>query len=129
MFSLTARLLIAGSIVLASFLGITGYTLDHAFRDQSEQSLRERLQAHGLGLIASAELADIGQIYIPDTLPESRYNHAGSGVYAQITSNNGQHRWQSPSMHAVSVDLPGGAAPGEKRIQRMKADGHELYAI
>ena len=129
MFSLTARLLIAGSIVLASFLGITGYTLDHAFRDQTEQSLRERLQAHGLGLIASAELADNGQIYIPDTLPESRYNHAGSGLYAQITSNNGQHRWQSPSMHAVSVDLPGGAPPGEKRFQRLMADGHELYAF
>src|SRR3569623_540301 len=129
MFSLTARLQIAGSIVLASFLGITGYTLDHAIRDQTEQSLQERLQAHGLGLIASAELADNGQIYIPETQPDSRYNHAGSGLYAQITSNNGQHRWQSPSMHAVSVDLPSGAAPGEKRFQRLMADGHELYAF
>src|SRR3569623_3548187 len=101
MFSLTARQLIAGSIVLASFLGITGYTLGHAFRDQTEQSLRERLQAHGLGLIASAEQADNGQIYIPDTLPELRYIHAGSSMYAQITSNHGPPRWQSPSMFVV----------------------------
>src|SRR3569623_163962 len=32
-------------------------------------------------------------------------------------------------MHAVSVDLPSGAAPGEKRFQRLMADGHELYAF
>src|SRR3569623_490982 len=112
MFSLTARLLIAGSIVLASFLGITGYPLDHAFRDQTEQSLRERLQAQGLGLIASAELADNGQNYIPDTLQASRNNHAGSGLFAVITCLNGQLRGQSPSLLAGSVDLPGGAAPG-----------------
>ena len=31
--SLTARLLLAGTLVLTAFLGVTGLILDHAFRD------------------------------------------------------------------------------------------------
>src|SRR3569832_262324 len=111
MFSLTTRLLIAGSIVLTAFLGVTGYTLDHAFRDRAEQSLQERLQAHALGLIASAELRDNGQLYILDTLPEARYSRPNSGLYAQITRYDGQHRWRSISLAPLGVELISGAAP------------------
>src|SRR3569623_167107 len=129
MFSLTTRLLIAGSIVLTAFLGVTGYTLDHAFRDRAEQSLQERLQAHALGLIASAELRDNGQLYILDTLPEARYSRPNSGLYAQITSYDGQHRWRSLSLEPLGVELLSGVAPGDKRFRRLVAHGQELYAF
>src|SRR3569623_780766 len=129
MFSLTTRLLIAGSIVLTAFLGVTGYTLDHAFRDRAEQSLQERLQAHALGLIASAELRDNGQLYILDTLPEARYSRPNSGLYAQITSYDGPHRWRSISLEPLGVELISGVAPGDKRFRRLVAHGQELYAF
>src|SRR3569833_2656890 len=129
MFSLTTRLLIAGSIVLTAFLGVTGYTLDHAYRARAEQSLQERLQAHALGLIASAELRDIGQLYILDTLPEARYSRPNSGLYAQITSYDGQLRWRSISLEPLGVELISGVAPGDKRFRRLVAHGQELYAF
>lgn len=129
MLSLNTRLLIAGSIVLTAFLGITGYTLDHAFRDRAEQSLQERLQAHALGLIASAELRDNGQLYILNTLPEVRYDRPGSGLYAQVTSYDGQHRWQSPSLEPLGIQLLSSVAPGDKRFRRLMAHGHDLYAF
>ena len=52
--SLTARLLLAGTLVLTAFLGVTGLILDHAFRDYAEQSLQQRLQAVTVGLVAAA---------------------------------------------------------------------------
>ena len=45
MLSLNERLLLAASIALAAFLGLTGFTLDQAYRASSEMALRERLQA------------------------------------------------------------------------------------
>src|SRR3569833_2159325 len=129
MFSLTTRLLLAGSIVLTAFLGVTGYTLDHAFRDRAEQSLQERLQAHALGLIASAELRDNGQLYNLDTLPEARYSRPNTGLYAQISCYDGQHRWRSISLEPLGVELISGVAPGDKRFRRLVAHGQELYAF
>ncbi len=127
--SLTTRLLIAGSIVLAAFLGITGYTLDHAFRDKAEQALQERLQAHTLGLIAAAELDTHGILHMPATLPETRYNHTGSGLYAQIARNDGKQTWRSPSMDDINETLISGVPPGDKRFRHGVINGHERYAF
>lgn len=129
MLSLNTRLLIGGSIVLTAFLGITGYTLDHAFRDKTLESLKERLEAHALGLIASAEIKDDGLLHILTSLPESRYDHPDSGLYAQISSNDGQHRWQSPSLQPVGFDLISGVPPGSRRFQRLVSGEHEFSAF
>ncbi len=129
MFSLTVRLLIAGSIVLAAFLGVTGYTLDHVFRDKTEQALQERLQAQALGLIAAVEVSADGALHMPAALPETRYNNTGSGLYAQITSNDGQQHWHSPSMQELDAELISDVPPGDKRFRHGFLDGHELYAF
>ena len=129
MLSLSTRLLIAGSIVLAAFLGVTGYTLDHAFRDKAEQALQERLQAQALGLIAAAELDTHGILHMPGTLPETRYNHTGSGLYAQISRNDGKQGWRSPSMADIAAELISGVPPGNKRFRRTRIGDHELYAF
>jgi hypothetical protein len=42
--SLNTRLLLASSLVLAAFLGITGLVLDRAFRASADTALRDRLQ-------------------------------------------------------------------------------------
>lgn len=129
MLSLNTRLLIGGSIVLTAFFGFTSYVLDRAFRDKTLQSLEERLEAHALGLIASAELQDDGRLLIPDMLPEARYNHPGSGLYAQISSNDGQHQWQSPSLQSIGIELITGVPPGDRRFKRLISGDHELHAF
>lgn len=127
--SLTARLLLAGSVVLTAFLGVTGLTLDRAFRDYAEQSLQERLQAETVGLIAAAELDDNGDLHMPTALPEARYNAVDSGLYAQITSNNGLQHWQSPSMEQLRIALPRGIAPGVRHFQRLPYSRGDLYTF
>jgi len=65
-FSLTARLLLAGTIVLTAFLGLTGLTLDRAFSDYAEKSLQEQIQAQTVGLVAAAVLDkqnELGRIH------------------------------------------------------------------
>ncbi len=127
--SLTARLLLAGSVVLTAFLGITGLALDRAFRDYAEQSLQGKLQAENVGLIAAAVLDDSGTLHMPTTLPEARYNSVDSGLYAQITSNNGLQNWHSPSMANINIKLPHGIAPGVRLFHRFSYKGGEFYAF
>ncbi len=129
--SLTSRLLLAGSVVLAAFLSLTSYALDRAFGDSAEEALKSRLQAHAVGLIAAAEqLGEDGQLHMPGSLPESRYASPGSGLYAEVSSNNGRQRWQSPSMSGLNTALLSGLSSGADRYQRLlAADGKELYAF
>ena len=128
-FSLTSRLLLAGTIVLSAFLGLTGLILDRAFSDYAEKSLQERIQAQTVGLVAAAELDDNGILHMPKTLPEARYNSIDSGLYAQITSNDGKQQWQSPSMANQTISLPRNIAPSGRHFQRIKYPGGELYSF
>jgi two-component system sensor histidine kinase PhoQ len=127
--SLTSRLLLAGSIVLTAFLGLTGWILDRAFRAYAEESLQERIQALTVGLIAAAVVDDNGILHMPKTVPEARYDTANSGLYAQITSNDGKQRWQSPSMAHQSISFPRNIAPATRHFQRIRYSGGELYTF
>jgi two-component system, OmpR family, sensor histidine kinase PhoQ len=127
--SLTSRLLFAGSIVLTAFLGLTGLILDRNFSAYAEESLQERIQAQTVGIIAAAVVDDNGKLHIPKRLPEARYDTANSGLYAQITSNDGKQRWQSPSMAHLSIPFPRNIAPATSHFQRIKYSGGELYTF
>ena len=127
--SLTSRLLLAGSIVLTAFLGLTGLILDRTFSKYAEKSFQERIQAQTVGLIAAAELDDNGVLHMPKMLPEARYDTVDSGLYAQITSNDGTQRWQSPSMAHQALSLPRNIAPSDRHFQRIKYPGGELYTF
>ena len=124
--SLTSRLLLAGSIVLAAFLGLTGVILDHAFRTYAEESLQERIQAQTVGLIAAAVLDDNGILHMPKVLPESRYDTVNSGLYAQVSSNDGKQLWRSPSMEKLAISLPRDLPPSTRRFQRIRYSDGEL---
>ena len=128
-FSFTSRLLLAGSIVLTAFLGLTGLILDRTFSEYAEQSLQERLQAQNVGLIAAAQLDDDGSLHMPTDLPEARYDTIDSGLYAEVTSNNGREFWKSPSMAHLNVSFPRNIAPGARHFQRIRYSGGELYTF
>ena len=127
--SLTARLLLAGSIALTAFLGITGLILDRSFRDYAQQTLQERLEAETVGLVAAAVLDDDGTLHFPTALPEARYNAIDSGLYAQVVSNDGRQRWQSPSMEELNVSLPHDIAPGQRLFRQLSVGGIDLEAF
>jgi two-component system sensor histidine kinase PhoQ len=104
--SLNARLLVAASVVLAAFLGLTGLTLDKAFRDSALAAVRDRLQAQIYILLGAADLDQSGVLVVPDTLPEARFSTPGTGLYGQVSNAAGQVVWRSPSMLGTDIPFP-----------------------
>jgi two-component system sensor histidine kinase PhoQ len=128
--SLNARLLMAASIVLMAFLGLTGLALDRAFQDTALVSVQERLQAQIYMLLGAAELDDDGILVLPETLPEIRLSTPGSGLYAWVAFDD-RPVWRSlsllgQSLPSVSVS-PG---PGGTHFEELAtADGSGLFAL
>jgi two-component system sensor histidine kinase PhoQ len=102
--SLHARQLLAASLALAAFLGLTGIALDQAFRDTAVSNLEERLQNHAYAYLGQFEFTRNGELIEPPNTqaPDSRFLQPGSGLYAIARGRN--FRWSSPS--ALGRDLP-----------------------
>jgi two-component system sensor histidine kinase PhoQ len=103
MISINTRLLITSSLILICFLGLTGITLYSIFKDNVKNAFNDRLQGHVYALIAAAEITDSGNIYLPDALPEIRFSVPYSGLYGQITRNDGTVMWQSKSIEDLEI--------------------------
>jgi len=114
MLSLNARLLLAASVVLLGFFGLTGYALDRAFRDSALVAVRDRLQAQVYMLLGAADFTDSGRLVLPNGLPEARFSTPGSGLYAGVVDDAGDTVWRSLSMLGMDpVRLPVIAPPGQ----------------
>ncbi len=130
MLSLNARLLIAGSLVLAAFLGLTGFTLDKAFRTSAEAAMRDRLQGHVYALLAASDLDKNGLMSVSKEMPDAGFATPGSGVYGQIASHDGKQALRSPSMVGLTIPFTLGLEMGSNRFERVIAsDGTPLYAL
>lgn len=128
--SLGARLALASGLVLIAFLGLAGYALDRAFRESAETAVRERLQAHIYGLLASADITRSGKLSLPESLPEERFQRPGSGLYADVVDAKGVIIWQSPSQLGQFIPRPPQLQPGEWSFTRLPTDeGEELFVL
>jgi two-component system sensor histidine kinase PhoQ len=128
--SLHARLLLAASIVLALFLGATGWALDRAFHEAAERALRERLQAYLYTLLAAAELDKQDRMQLPPDLPEPRLGLPGSGLYAELARTDGGDRWHSRSALGLKLEFSARPAVGERLYETLAgSDGKPLYAL
>lgn len=109
--SLHKRLLLAASIALVAFLGVTGLILDIAFRDSARAALRDRLQTQVYALLAAAELRPAtGELHIPDSLPEERLSRPVSGLYAAVFGKD--FVWRSESVLGIELDWRRDLQPG-----------------
>ena len=132
MLSLNARLILAASIVLALFFGLTGFTLDSAYTHSAETALKDRLQGRVNVLVAASELGEDGVARLTNALPEVRFFNPGSDLYAYFVGNNNRHAWRSPSLGSLDIRFPSGLARGETAYQKLKAtDGTvlQIYSL
>ncbi len=128
--SLNNRLLLAASLVLAAFLGLTGLALDQAFRESTLASGRERLQTRIYMLLGATDIDADGRLTLPDALPESRFSTPGSGLFAQVTAQEDRPIWSSPSMLGVGIAFPEVTEPGEPAFDEVEAtDGSRLFGL
>jgi two-component system sensor histidine kinase PhoQ len=115
MLSLQARQLLAASLGLVAFLGLTGYALDRAFTETAETALRQRLENYVWAYIERSELSRAGELILPDVPPDSRFTRPGSGLYAGVKASD--FLWESGS--ALGRQFPFGdeLPPGESRFE------------
>jgi two-component system sensor histidine kinase PhoQ len=119
--SLSGRLLLASSILLPLFLGITAYGLERSFREAIRAAELEQLKLQSYLLLAAAELEQ-DRLALPERLSEPRYGELDSGLYARFSDSRGQSVWRSPSARLLTLPssgppIPGGASEfGESRI-------------
>ena len=102
--SLSFRLLISASIVLAAFFALVAFVLEQGFRESAEQALEEKLQVHIYSLLSVAELTEKLELSIPNSLREPRFSNPGSGLYASISQVNNIFVWRSQS--AIGLNFP-----------------------
>lgn len=129
MLSLNFRVLIAASIVLVSFFGIAGVTLDRAYYVSVEEALIDRLQGQIYTLIATTGLDEQNNILISDSASDVLYFMAGPDLYAQIALNNGDPIWRSHSSDVFSFPLATGLNRNETRFSKTKLEGGQAFAV
>ena len=131
MLSLNKRLLVAASVVLVAFLGLTGLALDRAFRESALAAVQERLQAQVYMLLGVADLDETARLILPEALPEARFSTPGSGLYAWVTGDENKLIWQSQSL--LGMRLPpftSTPVPGQTRFQELRvADTSALFVL
>jgi len=107
--SLSSRLLVSVSVLLLVFFGATIAVLDTAFTEAGEQSRRDILDGHLVGLLAAAEPDDDGNLVLPKRLREPRFERIGSGLYGELRDADGKVLWRSRS--ALGLEIPVGTVP------------------
>jgi len=111
--SIHSRLLLAASVVLAAFLGLGAVALDRAFRDSAENALQTQLMAQVYALLGAADTDPQGRMRLPETLPDPRFSNPASGLYAQVSGEQGGYRWHSPSAVGRKLPMPGSIPSGQ----------------
>ncbi|HVF35703.1 MAG TPA: ATP-binding protein [Candidatus Saccharimonadia bacterium] len=112
--SLQARSLIASSLALFAFLGLTGFALDRAFYESSLKELSYRLRSHVFAYLKDTDVSVSGKIIPPEFPPDSRFDRPQSGLYAAIVADGGN--WTSPSALAHPLPYLTDLKPGEERF-------------
>jgi two-component system sensor histidine kinase PhoQ len=129
-YSLQSRFLIAFSLLLFVFLGLTGLVLDSAFRASIEAGAEERLQVQIYLLLANAE-EDNGEFYFLQDLQEDRFGQLNSGLYGFISSTAYGVLWRSDSARAFSLPeedfFQRRLEVGQTRFERLQGDSDEVY--
>ncbi len=130
MASLSARLLLAVSLLLLIFFGATIVVLDSAFREAGEQAQEDILDGQLIALLAAADPNEDGELVMPAVMQEPRLGAIGSGLYAELRDNRTDPVWQSQSSLGIQVPFGSPPSPGAPVFSRISlADGTPLMAL
>lgn len=112
--SLQGRQLLAASLGLLAFLGLTGFALDHAFTETAEAALRDRLKSYAYAYFGGMDFSRGRILLPPETPPDPRLSRPGSGLYAGAQGD--MQTWQSPSALGHPLPLDAALPPGTERF-------------
>lgn len=114
--SLKGRFFGVASLVMVVFLGATGWILDQAYRNSLTEAKRQELKLHIHTLLVVAEPSGKA-LYLPEQLPEARFNQLSSGLYAIVKRRDGDAFWRSASALGVTLPASESLKRGQQRFQ------------
>ncbi len=121
--SLARRLLVAASVVLIAFLGLTGLALDRAFRASVVELSRERLQSRIYLLMGAAQVSRRGELRMTEPLADPRLGANNSGAFAAVSDADGEWLWRSASSLTAEIVYPAARGPGEPSLGEITVSG------
>ncbi|MCG8414294.1 MAG: ATP-binding protein [Pseudomonadales bacterium] len=131
-YSLQSRLLLAFSVLLFVFLGLTGIVVDRAFGSSVEAGAVDRLQVQIYLLLGAADEQD-GEFYFLEDLQEPRFSNLNSGLYGYISSSSEGELWRSDSASTFtppSIDfLRERVSVGETSFERMAGGERTFFRL
>jgi two-component system sensor histidine kinase PhoQ len=113
--SLSTRLLVSVSVLLALFFGITTVVLETVFRESSRQAVRDRLDLHVWALMAATEESS-GRLVPAIQLLDTSFLGPNSGLYGQIYIDDGSVPWVSPSLLGATLSFITDVQPGQPQF-------------
>ena len=119
--SLNHRIILSATLVLVIFITLTALALERAFSDSAESALQDKMTSQLFALMAAAEVGDEGLVMPTDKL-DALLGLPSSGVYAFITSKNGETLWRSSSALGSNPPPPITLERGEKRVGQTSAN-------
>ncbi len=126
--SLSFRLLVAEGLVLAVFFALVAIVLEQGFRESAEQALKERLQIQVYSLLSAAKLNNSGELIMPPSLHEPRFENPGSGLYGFILqAKKNKLVWRSPSAIGLDLIIPPEFSAGNSAFVLDKHDRYVLH--
>lgn len=113
--SLQARQMLAASLALVAFLGLTGLALDRAFVATAQNALRERLANLANAYLQGSEFDRSGIYIAPEIPPDTRLLQPNSGLYANIRGEG--ITWDSASTLGRSMPPVELLEPNARRFE------------
>ena len=101
--SLTGRLFVVSMLVILLFLPLAGLVLEKAYSNSLFGRLEEQLKIQAYGLMGLADEIEPGVLWLPESLPDERFNQIASGRYAEVIDSQNKSLWQSQS--SVNIQL------------------------
>ncbi len=119
--SIAVRLLLAATLVMALFIGLTTFAIQHTVDQRSELARFERMQGQIYALLGVTSINPGGRIEISSAdLPNALMQQPMSGIYAEVRDTNVNQVWQSPSL---TDELPS-SSEGEIGQWKFSSESH-----
>jgi two-component system, OmpR family, sensor histidine kinase PhoQ len=128
--SLSTRLLVTVSLLLALFFGVTTVVLDTVFRQSTRQAIRDRLDLQVWALMAATEEVADGRLVPATQLLDTSFLGPNSGLYGQIHIDDGSVPWISPSLLGATLSFITDVQPGQPKFDdRTMSNGTPVLTL
>lgn len=111
--SLQARMLVVATVVLVAFLSMAGFALERAYEQSARVGQVSRLEADVHDLLRVADPGASSALIISGDATDRRLMTPHSGLYAQVTSDDGRIIWRSPSLVGRRLAFRSGLEPSQ----------------